>query len=197
VVSALEIQNARLNNRAARLSEEYLIWATRKSLGLDKMASKMRGDSSSGADAGFALMEVVSALRSYGIPTQSEMPNTFGKGMEAIKPPPDKIINQARERGKIVAYSIAARDPATSLEYILKVLNAHQPVVIGIGWPTWRNMGSGHFLSKQKRREGYSHAVTLVGYKCESGRLEDTRFIFKNSYGVDWGLAGYGIATYE
>jgi hypothetical protein len=59
VVSALEIQNARLNNRAARLSEEYLIWATRKSLGLDKMASKMRGDSSSGADAGFALMEVV------------------------------------------------------------------------------------------------------------------------------------------
>ena len=34
VVSALEIQSARHTNRAARLSEEYLIWATRKSLGL-------------------------------------------------------------------------------------------------------------------------------------------------------------------
>ena len=74
VVSALEIQNARINNRANRLSEEYLIWATRKSLGLDKMVLKMNGDNSSGVDAGFALMEVVSALRSYGIPTLSDLP---------------------------------------------------------------------------------------------------------------------------
>jgi hypothetical protein len=197
VVSALEIQNARINNRAAQLSEEYLIWATRKSLGLDKMLLETSGGSSQDTDAGFALMEVVSALRAYGIPTQKDMPNTFGKGMDTIEPPPEEIINQARERCKIVAYSIAARDPATSLEYILKILNAQQPVVIGIGWPTWRNLGGGHFLSKQKPRDGYAHAVTLVGYTCESGRVEDTRFIFKNSYGVEWGLAGYGIATYE
>ena len=197
VVSALEIQNARINNRATQLSEEYLVWATRKSLGLDKMSMQASEAGTSFSDAGFALMEVVSALRSYGIPTHKEMPNTFGKGMSAIEPPPENIINQARERSKIVAYSIAARNPATSLEYILKILNARQPVVVGIGWPTWRNLRNDHFLSKQKPREGYSHAVTLVGYKCESGRLEDIRFIFKNSYGAKWGLAGYGIATYE
>jgi len=197
VVSALEIQNARLNNRATQLSEEYLVWATRKSLGLDKMEMQASEDGTDFSDAGFALMEVVSALRSYGIPAQKEMPNTFGKEMNAIEPPPDDIVKQARERSKIVAYSIAARDPATSLEYILKILNAHQPVVVGIGWPTWRTLGNDHFLSKQKPREGYSHAVTLVGYTCESGRLEDIRFIFKNSYGTKWGLAGYGIATYE
>ena len=197
VVSALEVQNARQSNRAVRLSEDYLIWATRKSLGLDKIALKAQGDSATNSDAGFTLMEVVSGLRTYGIPTQKEMPNTFGKGMDAIEPPPEHIINSARDRCKITAYSVAARDPATSLEYIIKILNAHQPLVIGMGWPTWRNMSGGHFLSKQKPRDGYSHAVTLVGYTCESGRLEDTRFIFKNSYGVGWGLAGYGIATYE
>ncbi|QXD23126.1 C1 family peptidase [Opitutia bacterium ISCC 51] len=197
VVSALEIQSARHTNRAARLSEEYLIWATRKSLGLDKMASRMKGYKVVGADAGFALMEVVSAVRSYGVPTQSEMPNTFGKGMDAIESPPEQLIQNARERGKITAYNVAARDPSTSLEYIVKILNEKQPVVIGMGWPTWRKLGRGHFLSKQTAREGYAHAVTLVGYKCETGRLEDTRFIFKNSYGVSWGMGGYGIATYE
>lgn len=197
VVSALEIQSARHSNRASRLSEEYLIWATRKSLGLDKIASRMKGDEVVGADAGFALMEVVSAARTYGIPTQNEMPNTFGKGMEAIESPPEQLIQIARQRGKISAYSVVARDPATTLEYILKILNEKQPVVIGMGWPTWRKLGRGHFLSKQAPRDGYAHAVTLVGYKCETGRLEDTRFIFKNSYGVGWGLAGYGIATYE
>ena len=197
VVSALEIQTARHTNKAARLSEEYLIWATRKSLGLDKMASRMKGDKVVGADAGFALMEVVSAARTYGIPTQNEMPNTFGKGMDAIESPPDQLIQDARERGKITAYIVAARDPATSLEYIVKILNEKQPVVIGMGWPTWRKLGRGHFLSKQTARDGYAHAVTLVGYKCETGQLEDTRFIFKNSCGVSWGMAGYGIATYE
>ncbi|MCB1120208.1 MAG: C1 family peptidase [Verrucomicrobiae bacterium] len=196
VVSALEIQNARSNKRAAQLSEEYLIWATRKTLGLDKMALRVNEDSSA-VDAGFALMEVVSALRTYGIPKQDEMPNTFGKGMEAIEPPPEEIIQNERDRSKIVAYSIAARDPATSLEYILKILNAQQPVVVGIGWPPWRNLRGDHFLSKQKPLEGYAHAVTLVGYKCETGQLEDVRFIFKNSYGVNWGLAGYGLMTYE
>jgi len=39
------------------------------------------------------------------------------------------------------------------------------------------------------------HAVTLVGYKSATGRIEDAVFIFKNSYGVDWGQGGYGTAT--
>ena len=197
VVSALEIQNARHSNKAVRLSEEYLIWATRKSLGLDKMTLKTLETGAAKADAGFALMEVVSALGTFGIPKQKEMPNTFGKGMEAIEPPPEQTIKSARERCKYVAYDVAARDPATSIEHLIKILNAKQPLVIGLGWPTWRKLGGGHFLSKQKPSAGYSHAVTLVGYTCESGRIEDTRFIFKNSYGVTWGLAGYGIATYD
>ena len=55
------------------------------------------------------------------------MPNTFGKGMDAIESPPDQLIQDARERGKITAYIVAARDPATSLEYIVKILNEKQP----------------------------------------------------------------------
>ncbi|MEI6108231.1 MAG: C1 family peptidase, partial [Opitutae bacterium] len=40
------------------------------------------------------------------------------------------------------------------------------------------------------------HAVTLVGYKSGTGRLEDAVFIFKNSWGADWGQGGYGMVTY-
>ena len=43
---------------------------------------------------------------------------------------------------------------------------------------------------------GEGHAVTLVGYSSSTGRLEDTVFVFKNSWGPNWGQGGYGTVTY-
>jgi C1A family cysteine protease len=70
------------------------------------------------------------------------------------------------------------------------------PVPIGLGWPNYRALRNG-YLSGQKPMDGQYHAVTLVGYKSSSGRIEDTVFIFKNSYGPEWGQGGYGTATYS
>ena len=139
-------------------------------------------------------MEVVSALRSYGIPPQSQMPNTFGKGMDAIEPPPESLIEQAKNRRAIHAYEVPGRENRVVLQHIIRLLNDGQPVVIGTRWPPMRTLEAGHFLSEQAALDDYAHAVTLVGYRCETGRLEDARFIFKNSWGVNWGLAGYGFA---
>ena len=38
--------------------------------------------------------------------------------------------------------------------------------------------------------------MTLVGYKSPTNQLADTVFIFKNSYGPEWGQGGYGTVTY-
>jgi hypothetical protein len=89
VLSALEYQNALLASHAEKLSEEYVIWSTRRALGL-AAGEKRRvpdTDDSDQRDAGFSLGEVLAAVRAYGVPLQSEMPNTFGVGMENIADP--------------------------------------------------------------------------------------------------------------
>jgi hypothetical protein len=201
VVSALEFQNAQLTGRAEKLSEEYLIWATRKSTRrvalIQPLASpdEENSDDRDGADEGFSLAEVVASLRAYGVPLQSSMPNTFGKHMDAIPDPSEDLVGEARSRRKVFVHSLSSRNRESQLGAIIHALNAEVPVVIGTRWPNARAAFNG-FLSEQKPVADYAHAVTLVGYKCETGRIEDAVFLFRNSYGIEWGQAGYGWMTF-
>lgn len=194
VVSALEFQNAQLDGNTDKLSEEYLIWATMQSLGLrDEQALQYDEDA---IDAGFGLLEVVQALRTYGIPTHDAMPNTYGKSMADIEPPSDEIIEEARRRSKVHAYLITGRDQVTKINNIVHILNEGAPVVIGVQWPVASTLYNAPVLSKQKPRDDYAHAVTLVGYRSDKGDPTSLRFVFKNSWGNKWGLNGYGWVTY-
>ena len=202
VVSALEFQNALVAGKPEKLSEEYLIWATRKTLG-QAQATSASGTypvdeelSSGDADAGFHLIEVVQALRSYGIPLSEQMRNTYGKSMAKIQEPSEELINIARTRRKVYSYLITGRDSVAQIDGIIHALNEAVPVVIGIGWPHYKSLMEAPILSGQKPRSGYGHAVTVVGYKCETGQYKDILFAFKNSYGRRWGVNGYGYATY-
>ena len=197
VVSALEFQNAEVIGHAEKFSEEYLLWATRKTLQrnlptadpyvLDRLEDK---------DAGFSVQEVVTALRAYGIPLQDSMPNTFGIKMEAISDPPPEVITEARNHRQVSVHAIPGRDRSTRLANIIHALNAGVPVVIGLRWPHYSTVKAG-FLSGQKPILDYSHAVTIVGYRSPTGRLEETIFAFKNSYGLEWGNGGFGEATFS
>ena len=198
VVSALEYQNAILTGRTEKLSEEYLIWATRRvterplrGSGADNGADSEPVENE---DAGFALWEVVSALRAYGVPLQAAMPNTLGGKMHLIPDPPAEVVEEARSRRRVYIHLLAARDRASQVGAMTHALNAGVPVVVGVRWPHYRTIRGG-VLSEQKPREDYAHAVTLVGYTCRTGRPEDVTFIFKNSYGARWGQGGYGRVT--
>jgi hypothetical protein len=200
VVSALEYQNAVLTGRPEKLSEEYLIWATHR---VTQRPMRMTGSEGEGAaeavgneDAGFALWEVVSALRTYGIPLQEAMPNTLGGRMDRISDPSPELVQEARSRRRVYIHLMASRDRASQVSAMTHALNAGVPVVIGVRWPHYRTIRGG-ILSEQKPRADYAHAVTLVGYTCRSGRPEDVVFIFKNSYGARWGQGGYGRVTYR
>ncbi len=193
VVSALEFLRAENTGQAEKLSEEYLIWATGKTL--QRAGADAPGLTGEDADAGFALTEVVTALRSYGIPLYDEMPNTIGRTSNLTADPPPEVVTAARQRTQVGVHLVPGRDNATLLNNIVHALNAGLPVAIGTGWPRFFNMRAA-LLNTQDPIPGYGHAVTLVGYTSETGRIEDATFIFRNSWGANWGANGYGYATY-
>lgn len=191
VVSALEYIQAENTGEAVKFSEEYLIWATGRTIqGMGLGGTNRLGDD---ADTGFALTEVVTALRSYGIPPAVSMPNSLGISNNTVQAPDPEVIRLARDHTHVAVHLVPGRDTATQLNNIVHALNAGIPVAIGAGWPQFHNMRAA-LLNTQK--PVYGHAVTLVGYRSESGRLEDATFIFKNSWGAAWGANGYGFATY-
>jgi len=198
VVSALEFQNAGLTGRVDKFSEEYLIWATRKSvrrMPAPGVAAPTTGEEGGEyRDEGFSLAEVVDALRAYGIPLQSTMPNTFGRSMGSIDEPPEAVVREARGHQHVFAHQVPGRDRATLLNNIVQALNSEVPVAVGMGWPATRVVNG--YINRQKSYPGGGHAVTLVGYKSPTGRIEDAYFIFKNSWGPGWGQGGYGTVTY-
>ena len=197
IVGALEFQNAELTGQVEKLSEEYLIWAVRKTVQrvARPAAAPEAAPATEDADEGFSLSEVVNALRTYGIPLQASMPNTFGRDIASIEEPAPAIVAQARAHRRVYVHEVAGRDPATRINNLVHAMNTGVPVAIGIAWPNYRTMRGG-YLANQQPAAGTGHAVTLVGYKSPTGRLEDVVFIFKNSYGPDWGQGGYGQVTY-
>jgi C1A family cysteine protease len=110
--------------------------------------------------------------------------------------PPDDVVADARRHCQVFVHRLPGRQPAAIVANIIHALNRGVPVVVGVRWPNWRASRSG-YLSKQEPLEGSGHAVTIVGYKTESGTLESTVFTLRNSWGIRWGNNGYGQATYE
>jgi hypothetical protein len=198
VVGALEFQSARLTGQIERFSEEYLLWATRRSLGLAGPGAALLRDPRTDElveDAGFTLPSVISALQTYGIPLHDEMPNVPGLAVNAVPEPDADLIARARSRRLVFIASLPGYDARQIIPRVVHALNAGLPVPIGLRWPHERSITAG-VLSAQKPLGDGAHAVTLIGYESPRGRLEDTWFIFKNSYGPLWGQGGYGRVSY-
>ncbi len=201
IVSALEFQSAQLTGRADQFSEEYLIWATCKTLHRARRPPVDQADAGAEApeipepaDEGFSLGEVVAAIRAYGIPLRSSLPYAFVRTMAVADPSPE-IVEEARRHRRVSVVALPGRDPATRLANLIQALNAGFPVPAGLAWPNWRASRSG-YLSRQQPMGGPGHGVAIVGYENKTGAIEDTVFIFKNSWGPRWGAGGYGYVTY-
>jgi C1A family cysteine protease len=198
-VGALELQYAMATGEAQQFSEEYLIWATRRSLGLadgSKRVVPSRDDEDEIADAGFTVQEVTAALRAFGIALQSEMPNRVLGGMETIPPPPPTVVTEAQTRRKISAYAVPGATTQVRINNIIHCLNAGVPVVVGMRWPNSRVLRNNALLAEQIPMKGSYHAVTIVGYTTalHTDGVRKIQFIFRNSWGVRWGAGGYGFA---
>ncbi len=199
IVSALEYLYAEKTGKTERFSEEYLIWATAKILDRPMKTApweEAKKEEENGIrDTGFGLYEVVNAVRAYGVPPLSQMPYRFLKELSTQQPPAE-VIAEASRRKMVGINIVPGRDKTAKIANIIHALNQNVPVPVGLYWPAWQSIRHG-YLSKQIPQPDSSHAVTLVGYKCESGQLEDAVFLFKNSWGNDWGVGGFGQVTYE
>lgn len=195
MISAIEYLQAAKTGRSEKLSEEYLIWAVLKTLG--KSSEGIGEEAEVGVDAGFTLFEVAQALRAFGIPLRSQMPYSLFGDIGSERSPSPEIIEDARTRSKIAAYMIPGRTNEVIVANIVHALNSDTPIVIGIAWPHYNKLANTALLSKQTPLQGAGHAVTLVGYRSDTGRIQDASFIFRNSWGRDWGSGGYGIIRYE
>ena len=192
IVSTLEYQNAILTGHHEKFSEEYLLWAVRKSLKrTHRFLPSAAGDNSVDADEGFSLNEVTAALRTYGIPPEDRMPYDFSQGDQQNPEPPARLIEMARKHQRVSVVNLPGFDTVTRINNLIQALNAGIPIAIGIPWPDLNNT----YLRNQTPT-GYSgHAITLVGYTSTTGKIEDVVFVFKNSWGPNWGEGGYGQVT--
>ncbi len=194
IVGALEYENARVAGRIEKFSEDYLIWATRRASGrqLGADAGGGRGYfSGTYDDIGFSLEEVLVALRAYGIPAAAEMPNVRDARMSQIQEPEASVVDSARNHRRIFSESIPGVQASVRIDNILHVLNEGVPVVVGFFWPHLRDRAEFTIRASDGPSFG-QHAVTLVGYVSESGTRDGVRFIFRNSWGSQWGADGYG-----
>jgi len=197
VVSALELQYANYTGNPVRFSEEYLIWATRQVMGVNNTQESFvqhLQEKAKYREEGFTLPQVMNGLRSYGILPLQMMPKQGIGEMDAIDTPSDSQIEFAQTKQHIEFFFLTADDKRQDIEGIIQLLNQGVPVVVGANWIAKTNL---HYLNKQSTKDGSRHAVTIVGYRNETGNIEDTTFYFKNSWGVHWGLGGYGLMTYD
>jgi len=188
VVGALEYQAAQAG-QPTQFSEEYAIWATRQYI------ANLKGGSYStygAGDAGFALPQVFNAIGQYGLVPRDDMPNTFGTGMDSIAKPSRDLVEKARGTLNLRVLRVDADNPASTLNRLMHCLNQGLPVVIGAGWPHENSLRAAPMISGQT--PAFMHAVTLVGYRTDPGG-ENLRFVFKNSWGPQWGAGGYGWIT--
>lgn len=192
VVSALEFQFFQLHGRAEDFSEEYLLWATRRSLGLPTRGGRPGGGPA--ADAGYSLLAVAHALSVYGIALETEMPSRIQVAAPGPVVPDQTLVGLSQQRRGILFAQIPGEEPAQILNNLIHVLNAGLPAPAGLMWSNNDRTRPG-WLDQQSPEGG--HAVTFVGYECPSCRPEDAVFIFKNSYGSRWGERGYGRATWR
>jgi len=180
LLGALEYEYARAFGHAEPLSEEFLIWAT------------LHQNPGTPVDDGFHFREVISALQTWGVARQELMPNTFGIKPSEIAPPDADARADALGRNQAIPVWYRTGDKYF-VARVIDALNHATPVVVGIRWPHPNTLRNNHLLRDQRPLSHSAHAVTIIGYESPEGTIDGTTFIFRNSYGTQWGLGGCGL----
>lgn len=187
ILAALEYQFAETRQRVLNLSEPYLVNATSRSLGRPDVGGfDTKTGLPNGEDVGFALEHIFQAIRDHGLAFEQTL-------AEQAAGEPYALVDSV----EFGSHAVPGLGSSLGIENIVHVLNADMPVVVGVSWPAYWRIANTSVLGKQPVEEGTGHAVTIIGYRCEDGKIENAKFIFRNSWGDGWGAGGYGFFTYE
>lgn len=181
ILGVLEFHYSLRKEAPVFLSEEFLVWAT-------SQINPRQTD----AD-GFSFGEVLAAIRRHGLVARDSVPDTFeGPLQESVAIQAIQAVAFGQEDFAITRVVGSNKE---KLAAIMRELNEGYPVAIALAWPPDGVMARVHTLRDQKPREGAGHAVTLVGYHEPEGPEGERLFLFRNSYGPHWGVAGHGYVS--
>jgi hypothetical protein len=169
-----------------QLSEEFLIWAAKKATG------------KSGDQAMF--YEALCGLNHFGICSDRLMPYVHAADQQ--HQPSAQAVAEARrlcERWKVVWIKRwGLKNPLTDhqLHEMKQALAAHHPVACGMRWP--KADKNGHSLLKvlRPRQVEDGHSILVTGYIDDPEFAGGGKFLFRNSWGTEWGDHGYGEMSF-
>lgn len=183
------------------LSEEYLIYSTKKQGHYDDVeASHMSVNLQSVKAGGILLERDWSYYPSYfepGKPCEGIDGEKENAPMECYTHTPTPSIIQK----VIPANSIKTGFMRKNTNEIIKYLaNNQRPLSISIpvNYKGWKNWGEVTYTEEMRQQcladssQCGAHSVILTGYN-----LEEKVFYFKNSWGDDWGEAGFGTLSFD
>lgn len=177
LVCALEYEYARTFGVDESLSERYLVWAVNQT----RPGTPMGG--------GYHFVEILDVVTEHGVPRLSLIPWDYNTLDSKFRPTEEALADAKSRRGFNVNYYRNA-DPRL-IERVIDALNRETPVVIGVRWPHWNTIKHQSLLRDQDPLQEGGHAVTIIGYRS-TGSIESVEFLFRNSYGADWGVGGCG-----
>jgi len=168
-----------------RLSEEYLIWASRKFSG--------------NADGQAMFYNATDGLESFGLCSEERMP--YAADSDPARTPSTEAVAEAeRLRGRwrvqwIKRWSLDARLDDAQLREIRQALAGGHPVACGLRWP--KKLHGSQLLDVPKAEEVFDgHSIMFVGYEDDPAANGGGILRFRNSFGPDWGEHGYGAMSY-
>lgn len=188
IVNALEYSHFRQTGEIQPLSDAYVLWHLYNERQQNPAEALAALD---GEDAGFAFDEVLAAIQEHGICRQEMMGYSLAGGSDRLSVPREGAKQDAQTR-RFVAANPLRGDPSAMIAAIKEKLAQRQPVVIGARWPASAGLRRATAIDRQSPGGG-SHAVLIIGLApAERGNDANTRFIFLNSWGRDWGVNGFG-----
>jgi hypothetical protein len=173
-------------NQPRRLSEEFLTWAANESTGL-------KGDQA-------MFVEAVHGLTHLGICTQELMP--YADNPDTTRVPSKEAQVDASSRRHWTVKWIKRWDVKTGMteaesREIRKELADGHPVAIAMRWPKKQRLDRQRIQQVPRRADVYDgHSVILAGYRDDKAQAGGGLFIVRNSFGAEWGDAGYAYFPY-
>jgi len=177
IVCALEYEYARSFGVDESLSERYLVWAVNET----RPGTPMGG--------GYHFVEILDVVTEHGVPRLSLIPWDLNTLSSNFRPSEEALADARTRRGFNVNY-YRDTDPRL-IERVVDALNRETPVVIGVRWPHGNTIKHQSLLRDQDPQQEGGHAVTIIGYRS-TGSIDSVEFLFRNSYGADWGVGGCG-----
>jgi len=172
-----------------KLSEQYAAWA----------AAKVNGSSKKD---GYSDRELIAGIKKYGICREDLMPyneHLVGNPSKEAKADADNRRSISVTWFQDYGESVKKKGfTDQTIKAICGALADGDPVTAALKWPAIVKLdGNATMGTRNNGSAGEGHMIVLVGYENDANQPGGGRCQIRNSWGEDWGEAGYAWITFD